>query len=350
MTDIPDSDSTRPIAHEDTFGKRNPRAGTTVMPVALCVAVALTGVKFYAYGITGSSALLSDALESIINVVAAGFSLFSVVLSAKPPDASHPYGHGKIEFFAAGFEGALIVFAAIAMFTKGLEHAWNPHELPHLETGLGLLGVTALVNLGLAGVLSVAAKRTKSLVLEAHGRHVFTDVLSSGAVLVGLALVYVTGWYQLDGAVACLVGLNIVFMAVTTVRRAFGGLMDESDPDLLREIGILLQGHRRNLWIDAHRLRAWKSGQRIHVDFHLILPRDLPLQQGHTEVKELERIFTEHFGGQADVLIHLDPCEEPECPVCGNAPCDLRSLQTGETETWHWQDLTRDSPRTGEKS
>jgi cation diffusion facilitator family transporter len=318
----------------------------TVMPVALGVALVLTGLKFYAYWITGSSALLSDSLESIINLVAAGFSLFSVVLSAKPPDATHPYGHGKIEFFAAGFEGALIVLAAMAMFTKGIEHVLSPHALPHLETGLMILIVTGLVNLALATILMRTGIRTKSLVVEAHGRHVFTDVWSSAAVVLGLVSVHVTGWYQLDGGVACAVGVNMLFMAVAVVRRAFGGLMDESDPDLLREIGLLLQQHRKGLWIDAHRLRAWKSGQRIHLDFHLILPRDLPLEQGHREVKELELIFGEHFGGQAEILIHLDPCEDPECPVCGNDPCALRTEEISQTGTWHWRELTRDTPRT----
>lgn len=350
MTGTPDSESIPSIPPDESLAKRDPRAGMTVMPIALSLALLLTGLKFYAYGVTGSSALLSDALESIINVVAACFSLFSVYLSAKPPDASHPYGHGKIEFFAAGFEGALIVLAAVAMFVKGVEHIFDPHELPHLETGIGILAITALVNLGLAWTLLRAGRRAKSLVLEAHGRHVFTDVLSSAAVLAGLGLVYLTGWYQLDGGVACLVGINVIFMAVGLVRRAFGGLMDESDPDLLSEIGVLLQQHRKNLWIDAHRLRAWKSGQRVHVDFHLILPRDLPLEQGHEEVKELERIFSDHFGGLAEILIHLDPCEEPECPVCGNEPCDLRAEGIGETGTWNWRELTRDSPRTDENS
>jgi len=325
---------------------RDPRAGMTVMPVALGAALVLTGLKFYAYWITGSSALLSDALESIINVVAAGFSLFSVVLAAKPPDTTHPYGHGKIEFFAAGFEGALIVLAALAMFTKGVEHVLSPHGLPHLETGLAILIVTGLVNLGLATVLVRTGKRTRSIVVEAHGRHVFTDVWSSAAVVVGLGVVHVTGWNQLDGGVACAVGVSVLFMAVAVVRRAFRGLMDESDPDLLQEIGVLLQQHRKDLWIDAHRLRAWKSGQRIHVDFHLILPRDLPLEQGHGEMKELERIFGEHFGGQAEILIHLDPCEDPECPICGNDPCDLRTEQTSQTGTWNWRELTSDTPRT----
>ncbi len=345
MTEMTRQDPQQQDAHTALLGARNPRAGTTFMPIAVTVALVLTGLKFYGYWLTGSSALLSDALESIINVVAASFSLWSVVISAKPPDASHPYGHGKIEFFAAGFEGALIVLAAMAIFVEGVAQIFNAHALPRLESGLLILVSTGLVNLVLGALLMRAGKRAKSLVLEAHGRHVLSDVFSSAAVLGGLMLVYFTGWYQVDGGVACVVGVNILFMGFTLVRRAFGGLMDASDPELLQEIGALLQRHRKSLWIDAHRLRAWKSGQRVHVDFHLILPRDLPLDQGHGEVKELERIFSEHFGGLAEILIHLDPCEDPECPVCGNAPCDLRIEENSHTKLWHWRDLTSDAPR-----
>ncbi len=316
------------------------RANFKVMSVVFLVGVGLMCLKFYGFWITGSSAILSDALESIINVVASGFGLGSIWISAKPADESHPYGHGKIEFFSVGFEGALIIIAAGGIFFEGMKQILSPQDLPNLERGLFFLLAAGLGNLVLGLTLLRAGRRTKSLVLEADGKHLLTDVFTSGAVLLGLGIVYFTGWFRFDGIIACIAGANIVFWGAGLVRQAFGGLMHASDPELLDEICDLLGHHKKDLWIDVHRLRAWRSGRLVHVDFHLILPRDLPLERGHREVKELEGVFDRHFGGMSDILIHLDPCLDPECPVCGHAPCDLRQESMIHRKIWNRQALT----------
>jgi cation diffusion facilitator family transporter len=165
-------------------------------------------------------------------------------------------------------------------------------------------------------------------------------VYTSVGVFVGVALVYFTSYYRMDGIVACIVGINVVLMGVKIIRQAFGGLMDASDPDLLEEICDLLEAHRKDIWIDVHRLRAWRSGKRVHADFHLILPREMPLEQGHGEVKELERIFDRHFQGMAEILIHLDPCSDPECPVCKQEPCEFRQEENSVHRIWRREALT----------
>jgi len=320
------------------------RLNRNTMVAALLVSTALMALKFYAYWLTGSSAILSDALESIINVVASAFALWSVLLSAKPPDESHPYGHGKIEFFSAGFEGALIILAAAGIFQQGLGQIWHPQPLPQLRDGMYVLVGVSLANLGLGLVLVRIGKRTRSFVLVADGKHILTDVYTSGGVLGGLVLVYLTGRYSLDGVVACIVGVNIVIVGARLVRQAYGGLMDTSDPALLDEISSLLARNRRAIWIDVHKLRAWRAGRYVHVDFHLILPRDMPLEEGHREVKELEKIFDAHFGGLADILIHLDPCTDPECPVCWYDPCETRREGSRRQRAWRRDALTADAP------
>ena len=324
-----------PMAHQSDF-----RANLVVMLITFVVGIGLMGVKFLGYWITGSSAILSDALESIINVVASGFGLGSVIVSAKPADESHPYGHGKIEFFAAGFEGALIIAAAVGIFYEGMKQVLYPQDLPNLEKGLFFLLVAGLGNLVLGVMLLRVGKRTKSIVLEADGKHLLTDVFTSGAVLLGLVLVYFTGWFRLDGIIACIAGANIVFWGTKLVRLAYGGLMHASDPELLDKICDLLLRERKDLWVDVHRLRAWKSGSRVHVDFHLVLQRELPLEAAHREVKELEQVFSDHFGEMAEVLIHLDPCSEPACPVCNQDPCDLRRENKIRQKVWNRQALT----------
>ncbi len=328
--------------HKDQAGSQSRadlRARLIAITLSLVVGASLMVAKFYAYRLTQSSAILSDALESIINVVASAFALGSILLAAKPPDESHPYGHGKIEYFSAGFEGALIILAALGIFKTGLSHILHPQRLPLLEIGLIILLGASLVNLLLGIGLVRVGKRTNSLVLVADGKHVLTDVYTSAGVLVGLFLVHETGWYWLDGAIACLVGLNILVIGAKLVRQSFAALMHASNPDLLKEISALLVEHRKNVWIDIHQLRAWRSGNLVYIDFHLVLPRDFSLEESHREGKELEKVISDHFGGTANVLIHMDPCIDPDCPICRRHLCALREKDLKGQLSWSWETL-----------
>jgi cation diffusion facilitator family transporter len=319
------------------------KANLRVIVAALAVSVAVTGLKLGGYWITGSAAILSDALESIINVCAAGFATWSTVVSAKPPDEDHPYGHGKIEYFSAGFEGALIVLAAGGIFWQGILQILSPRPLPELGIGVAIISAATLINLIMSRVLIWTGNRTGSLVLVADGRHLLTDVYSSAGVIVGAALVYWTGLFFLDGAVACLLGVNIVVAGVRLLRESSFALMDASDPKLLEQICSVLAANRQETWIDVHKLRAWRAGARVHIDFHLIVPRELSVESGHAAVKELERVFSNHFKGGADVLIHLDPCTEPDCPVCEQDPCGLRNRPADRPRAWRRETLTLDA-------
>lgn len=299
------------------------------------IGTALMGGKFYAYWITGSSAILSDALESIINVVASAFAAASIWIAAKPPDSSHPYGHGKIEYFSAGFEGALIILAALGIFKTGWDHLFTPRELPHLEGGLLIVALAGVVNLLLGAGLVHTGKKTHSLILIADGKHLLTDVYTSGGVLAGLFLVYLTGWLWLDGMVACLMGINIIFSGVWLVKRSVSGLMDASDEALIEQISEVLVQERRDSWIDVHQLRAWRSGNLIHLDLHLILPRYFSLEHAHNEAKMLEKLIMDRFEGSASVLIHMDPCIDPDCPVCQRQLCALRQSSVENADHWN---------------
>lgn len=276
--------------------------------LSLLISLLLMTAKFYTFHLTRSSAVLSDALESIINVVAAGFAMISIWMAAQPPDANHPYGHGKIEYFSAGFEGALIIVAAIGIFKTGFSHLMTPRPLANLEIGLFILVGASLVNLVLGLWLIRAGKKTDSLALIADGKHVLTDVYTSAGVVIGLFLVRYTQWLWLDGAIACVVGINILVTGIHLVRQSSSALMHRSDPKLLHSISLLLEKNRRPAWIDIHQLRAWRSGIFVNIDLHLVLPRDLLLDQAHTEADELEQLLIRHFEGKATVLIHMDPC------------------------------------------
>ncbi|MEJ2672146.1 MAG: cation diffusion facilitator family transporter [Deltaproteobacteria bacterium] len=311
---------------------------------SLAVGLGLMALKFIAFYLTNSAAILSDALESIINVVAAGFALISILIAAKSPDPTHPYGHGKIEYFSAGFEGALIILAALGIFYEAWPRLLHPQVIPRLEKGMLLILGAALINLILSLALIMVGRRTKSIVLTADGKHVLTDVYTTVGVLVGLVAVKLTGLNWLDGAVAFLVAINILVTGSRLVWQAAAGLMDTSDPKLLEEICRVIADHRRPMWIDIHQLRARRSGARVFMDFHLILPRDLHLEASHDEVKKLEKILIDHFEGQADILIHADPCMDPECPICGHEPCGYRREETKMQTLWRSDTLTCDGP------
>ena len=322
----------------------------TAIGCSLVLAVLLMSAKFYTYRLTHSSAVLSDALESIINVVASAFAMVSIWLAAQPPDPEHPYGHGKIEYFSAGFEGALIIFAAIGIFKTGIDHLLRSPPLANLNSGLAILAAASAVNLFLGIGLVRIGRRLHSLTLIADGKHVLTDVYTSIGVIAGLFLVKWTGWLWMDGAVACLVGVNILVTGTRLVSHSFSALMDASDPELLDSISKMLETHRKPFWIDVHQLRAWRSGNFVHIDLHLVLPQQFSLDAAHTEAKALERLLIGYFDGNAGVLVHMDPCEEEDCSVCRQYRCTSRMQPTTMDKAWNRHSLTMDKSSRTEKS
>ena len=310
------------------------KARLYAISLSLGVGSMVMAVKFYAYWLTGSSALLSDALESIINVVASAFALWSILFSERPPDHSHPYGHGKVEYFSAGFEGALIIIAACGIFLAAWPRIVNPQEIFHLDKGLVLLALTGAVNLALSLGLIYVGKKTRSIVLTADGKHIMTDVLTTLGVFVGLLCVRFTGCLWLDGVVAIIMAAIILYTGTKLLRQAFGGLMDESSPELLDEISSLLSKKRKDTWIDIHRLRAWRAGSQIRADFHLVLPQDLNVLEISHEIDEVKNVLGVRYGGFVDVLVHTDPCSVRDCPACSRPRCSFRHAPSRYQSLW----------------
>jgi cation diffusion facilitator family transporter len=312
--------------------------------LSFTIGAILMCAKFYAFHLTRSSAVFSDALESIINVVASAFALVSIVLAARPPDKSHPYGHGKVEYFSAGFEGALIIIAAIGIFKSGLAHILKPQPLPNLTDGLYILMGTGLINLVLGLILIKTGKKTHSLALTADGKHILTDVMTSAGVLFGLLLVHLTGLYWLDGAIACMVGFSILYTGIILIKESSAGLMDRAEPALLEEISSLLEKHRKDNWAGIHELRAFRSGSIVNISLHLILPKDFSLLEAHLEAEEVEAVIEGYFAGRANVLVHLDPCSDPDCPVCRRYACELRRHEKSDPTPWNVETLITQRP------
>ncbi|MBI5472473.1 MAG: cation transporter [Ignavibacteriae bacterium] len=301
-------------------------------------------MKTSAYFLTHSTAILSDALESIVHVAATAMALYSVVLSARPADESHPYGHGKIEFFSAGTEGGLIVVAALVIIFEAVRGILFGRELAQLDLGLMLTLIASLVNLWLGWFLIKRGRRTKSLTLIADGKHVLTDSWTSFGVVVGLVLVRLTGIELFDPLVAIGVAVNILFSGYTLVRLSVGGLMDESDRTTLEHVVDIINTRRTPEWINVHHLRVMRSGQLAHVDFHLTIPFYWNVKQADAFAHAIDAHLAGGLESQAKVLTHLDPCVPACCPMCGVAQCDHRTMEFAAAPRWDVQALVGKPP------
>lgn len=280
-------------------------------PVALSVAAALAtiGMKSGAYALTGSVGLLTDALESVVNLVAAVTAYFALWYASKPADPSHTYGHEKIEFFSSGLEGVFIVFAGLGAAGYGVRRLVFPEPLADLEIGSGLALAASAVNFAVARVLLHYGRLHKSIVMEADGHHLMADVWTSVGVLVGLALVYATGYTFFDSLLAIVMGGHIILIGLGLIRRSFDGLMDHAIP--LEERERVRELIRANLPEGAtfHLLRTRLSGARRFIEFHLLVDGDLSVREGHRLADKLEAALTTAIPELA-VTIHVEPVDE----------------------------------------
>ena len=298
-------------------------------------------MKTSAYFLTHSAAIFSDALESVVHVVATTMAMYSVLLSARPADRTHPYGHGKIEFFSAGFEGAMIIIAAIAITYQAVSAIILGPQLQKLDVGILFTVAASFINLFLGTFLVRTGKNTNSLTLVADGKHVLTDSWTSFGVVAGLGLVLLTGWVILDPLVAIAVALNIIFSGYQLLRLSVGGLMDEADPATLEKILSIILRDRTPEWIDVHHLRVWRSGEIFHVDFHLTIPFYWNIDEAHAFQKEILNMIARELGPGSQVLIHLDPCVPPVCcTMCQVSPCAERQREFVSRREWTVLTLT----------
>jgi len=272
--------------------------------------------KIIAYYETNSLAILSDALESIVNVVAGFIGLFSLYVAAKPEDLEHPYGHGKAEFISAAIEGTLIVGSGFLIIYETVQNFIYQRKLFSLDTGLYLVGATAVINY-IAGTFCLKiGSRNKSLALQASGKHLQTDTYSTLAIIAGIILMLVTKLFWLDKAIAIVMSMFIIYNGYLIIRKSLAGIMDEADMDLLKQMLVLLNANKRDNWIDLHNLRVIKYGSRLHVDCHLTVPWYLNVHEAHIEVEALEKLIRKEFGDSIELFVHTDGCLPISCPIC----------------------------------
>jgi cation diffusion facilitator family transporter len=310
--------------------------------VSLAGGVAVLAIKAGAYFATGSSAILSDTLESTVNVIAAGLLLWSISLANRPADSTHPYGHGKAELFSAAAEGAMIALAAVMILLEAGHALWAGPMLRKLDLGLGMLVVASVLNAALGLYLVAVGRRTESVALAADGRHVLSDVWTSAGVLLGLGAARASGWLWLDPLTAIAVAAHLAYVAGSIVWRAALGLMDAADRAMLERISDALEESRAPTWVDVHSLRAWRSGDVHHVDLHLVAPRFFSVEDLHRIGDALEAGVLERASLAGEVIVHFDPCRPRDCASCAFAECPVRSQPFAKRERFTLERTTRE--------
>lgn len=307
---------------------------------ALAAGVLLMLFKFVGYFLTNSNTILTDALESIVNILGGAFALYSIILSSKPKDADHPYGHGKVEFLSAGFEGVMIMLAGLLIIWKSAFNIFHPHNIEKIEIGVIIVVVSGLINFTIGWFLEHKGKYLNSVVLVADGKHLKTDAYSSLAILAGLLIIYLTGYAVLDNVIAILIGFYIVYSGYNIARRSLSGIMDEADENLIKAIIAYLNAHRKDYWIDIHNLRIIQYGSKLHVDCHVTLPWYLSLEDAHAEVSAIEKAVNDMHYEQVELFIHSDPCIVSSCKVCSISDCAQRKEVFSHRIEWDIMNLS----------
>ncbi|MHC5202919.1 cation diffusion facilitator family transporter [Myroides sp. LJL119] len=298
------------------------------------IGIVLLAIKMFAWHLTNSVAILTDALESIINVVSGFVGLYSLYLSSLPADKNHPYGHGKVEFISATVEGGLIMMAGIVIIWEAGKNFFHPQPIGKLDYGILLIAFSAIVNFVVGRYAIIKGKKNKSLALVASGRHLQSDTYSTLGIILGLILLYFTKLHWLDSAVAFLFAIIIMVTGYRIVRGAISGIMDESDEMLLKDVVEYLQANRQENWIDLHNLRIIKYGTVLHFDCHMTIPWYFNIAQGHKEVEALESEIQEKFGTDLELFVHMDDCKSFSCEICAKTDCAFRRAPFEKQVKW----------------
>ena len=348
MSSQPDVDTPPSTSGEDP--RRAQSARTRAATISIVVSVVLCALKFRAFEQTGSNSVLSDALESIINVFAAGVAFASIRLAHKPKDRNHPYGHGKIEFISAAFEGGMISFAAILLLYQGIKALIQGVELAHLDFGLAVVIGAGVVNAALGWFLIHSGKKHDSIALVADGHHVLSDFWTSLGVAIGLILVKVTGISWLDPAVALVIALQLGWHGGVLVRNAVGRLLDEEDPVSVERIVEAFNEELKPGIVHVHSVRIIRSGRFHHVDAHVVVPEFWDILHAHDHAERYEQAVMRRFSEAGEIEAHIEPCERNYCARCPWPECPVRVAEFVRIEPITIDEAVRPDPQFPDQS
>jgi len=307
----------------------------------LVVSVLMMAIKLFAWFLTGSVAVLSDALESLVNVTAGFLGYYSLVLSARPRDENHPYGHGKVEFLSSAAEGVMILMAGLWIIFESIRSLVWPQEVKQLDLGV-LLMVVAMVVHGVVGQYCInVGKKNHSVALTASGIHLRTDAFTSFGVIIGLVLVWWSDIFIIDALVAMIFALVILYSGIKIIRKSISGIMDEADQAVIQDLIDVLKKNKRDNWVDTHHLRVVNYAGFMHVDCHLTVPRYFTVEEAHAEIEIYSAILQEQFEGRIETSIHTDACLPQQCGLCIKKDCPVRSIPFVKFKEWNLESITQ---------
>lgn len=308
----------------------------------LLFSMVLMAIKFVAYMITHSNAILTDALESIINVVAGGFALFSIYYASQPKDENHPYGHGKMEQVSVGVEGALIIIASAAIIIKAIMGLVHPKTIYSLDIGIYLSAFAGFFNYVMGRYLLKKGKLHNSSLMIADGKHLLSDAISSVGLIIGLMSMLLTKIYWLDNVIAIIFGSYIFYTGYKLIKESIVNLLDEADYIQLEKVVEILNKNRAEKWIDVHNLRVLKYGSHLHIDAHITLPWYDNLESSHEQVTAVENLIKNKLQGEVELFIHADPCLPTSCPICVVKDCEVRKAAFVKQLPWTLKNMLPD--------
>ena len=308
--------------------------------------VAIVGIllfvgKLIAWHLTNSDAVFSDAMESIVNIIAAFMGLYSLYLAAKPKDLDHPYGHGKVEFVTSGIEGALIIFAGVIIIVQSVDSLLHGNVPKKLDWGILIVALTAAINYLMGHISVKKGIKQNSLVLQSSGKHLQSDTFTTLGVVISLVLIYFTKIYWIDAAVALIFGGYIMFIGYKIIRKALSGIMDEADLEMLSRLAKFLNENRKPEWIDIHNMRIQQHGSGLHIDAHLTLPWYFELRKAHEEMEKAYKLIGENTDRSVEFNFHLDDCKTFSCEICQLSDCPVRQKPFVKKIEWNEKNISQ---------
>ncbi len=305
------------------------------------IGIVLFVAKLIAWRLTNSDAVFSDAMESIVNIIAAFMGLYSLYVAAKPKDEDHPYGHGKVEFITSGVEGTLIIFAGVVIIVQAVNSLLSNNIPGKLDWGMLIVAITAIINYVMGYISLQKGLKEKSLVLQSSGKHLMSDTITTGGVVLSLIIVYFTKIYWLDAVVALVFGVYIIFIGYKIVRKSLSGIMDEQDIKLVEKVADILEKNREEDWIDVHNMKIQQFGANLHIDAHITLPYYYSLREAHQEMEKVILVLAKNAKRQIEFNFHMDDCKPKSCEVCQLKNCPVREKEFLKRITWTAQNITQ---------
>jgi cation diffusion facilitator family transporter len=315
----------------------------TVQKRIVIISIILLIGKFIAYFLTQSVGILTDALESIVNVIAGLITIYSLYISIKPRDDDHPFGHGKIESLSASIEGLLIIFAGLFIIYEAIIRLFDQFMPPKLDIGIIIVGVAGLINYVIGYYSIWIGKKNNSIALIAGGKHLQSDTYSSIGLVIGLIILLITKIPWIDSAIALIFGSIIIITGYKILKETISNLMDEADFSLLEKFKQIVWNNKSETWIDIHNLKIVKYGDTHHIDCDLRLPRYYNIVEAHNESDILKNIVEKNYGEKFDITIHIDACNSTFCKTCAMQNCTIREFEFENIQQWTIQNITYNS-------